>query len=1196
MDSLLDSLIPLKKKKKRTTYQKVTSTDTENNEATNLSGTGFLFDSSTINKIKNRLNDENSDSSEVAEHKGDKIQNDAFSFHTQVISDLYDGGKDLEEMIEKTQVIEKQTTTIDNNLSEIQSTADIAVTQIITQTVSDTVETASSKIQSTQIINQNCLNTEENNDTATQTLSAMNMQQTQLIGESIHTISSSTDNPIHETQTQIIQSKVNEVTYEAATQIIATHKSNDEIQVTQKVTNDSNTNIINFTQNFDKSLFGDMDRPEKTQLINNYSLASTKNTQTPVIPNTEKVINNDATQIISKTSETEAGLTNVMKTQKDQLDLDSENSDDYDKGTVNSQATNFNKTQADADILNTQSGTNNDTQIDQTTADNPSNLKIHAIQKILKEQEEEKERTRLIEHKKPIKKLASKLKFSKDDFLADFDDSDTSEEEKEKEKSIEKPIITESNELEEQFEKELDEFDRSNISKKFSKEEINDHEEDEEEHSFINKDMSNSDYKPPLHITGLINYETELRKELHSEQYINLDDDSSDSDSTNARLSHASKASLLNIRIRLSKNATHTKKLKQSKSTPSKLFSTLMQANQKQIQEHHKEIIEAKGLDASLIEKEKDIVENLLEQEILRNQKIRKREKEQENLEKVEADMDFDYSDNELEGSDITDDEIESTTNANNDESVNDRYETSLSLESNTGGDFAVNEMGTAENSDDEDDEEDIMKKGNNRAKTLRITEVEDSDEEEKHEQTTNRDSVENEDSVSYARNAIDLGQYGSNLDKQHTQDTRILSSVSNAIPTDIFEDEEEDEEDDDMEARIEFINNEKKKQLEHDKKIQKGKAEMKKMGVSNFVEEEAEESDDEWFGVGGVDGDGADEYDSEVEKMIDDYSKANFNPDEIRQIIAQEKKDTDLKMVEKILYDLKNGGLRKRGRSTYDLELSDDEDDDLRQYRIRRREMMKQRRLDLGVDKLVQNPKSKAFFESMVEDIVDTKNPFGVIEINNDTQSTTTGGDTQEVPEKESSEYPEVDLKVNTISKKFTLSEDFVHRSLSFLSETNKDVAEIENDRMLARIQHGRGIEDLSTLKKQSSIKSFKSIHSSQGTIDLDDDDNETDRDKNSGPRFRDDNSDIARFRHPSILKLFGSKTDINDKFKEGSKSVKVVNSYKTVGSNKASITYLGKTRKLMPPKKRKRGFLIGSGKTSKLNQLFDSHSNSFE
>lgn len=1196
MDSLLDSLIPLKKKKKRTTYQRVTTTDTESNETTNLSGTGFLFDNSTIDKIKNRLNDDNDDASEeVLKNKEDEIQNDSSNFQTQVISDLYDGGEDLEETIEKTQMIQKQTATINSNLFEMQSSTDVAATQIITQAVSDTIESSNINLQPTQLINQDMPNMDESNGAATQISSAMDMQQTQIIGKSVQTFSSEADKHIHETETQIIEPKANEATYEAATQIIATRKSNnesDDTQVTQKLTNDSNINILNFAQHFDKSLFGDMDRPEKTQVISNDIPESTTNTQTQVISNTEKFATNDTTQIIPKTFETETVSRSILKTQKDQLGSDSENDDDYANVTVKIKATNFDKTQADTDLLNTQPVTNNDTQIDQTTSETAAELERRVLGQLPKEQEEAVKHGLLKEYKIPTKKLVSKLKFSKDDFLADFDDSDTDEEDEQEKKPIDKPIVTESHTLEEQFERELDEFDRSNISKNFSKEEINDQEE--EEQSFINKEMRNSDNKPPLHITGLINYETELRKEIHSEQYINLDDDSSDSDSMNARLSHASKASLLNIRVRLSKNATHTKKLKQNKSTPSKLFSTLMQANQKQIQEHHKEIIEAKGLDASLIEKEKDIVENLLEQEILRNQKIRKREKERENLEKVEADMDFDYSDNELAGSDVTDEELEANNDTNNDKQANDGFDTNLSSEDNTEGDRAVNDIDTIKNGDD--DEDDITKKGNKRTKSFHITNVEDSDDEEKEEHTENKQSIEEEDSISYARNAIDLGHYGSNLDKQHTQDNKLPSAASKTIPTDIFENEEEDEEDDEMEARIEFINKEKKKQLEHEKKVQKGKAEMKKMGVSNFVEEEAEESDDEWFGVGGVDGDGADEYDSEVEKMIDDYSKANFNPDEIRQMIAQEKKHTDLKMVEKILYDLKNGGLRKRGRSTYDLELSDDEDDDLRQYRIKRREMMKQRRLDLGVDKLVQNPKSKAFFESMVEDIIDTKNPFGDTEVNNDTQSTTTGGDTQEIPEKESSESPDVESKTNTVSKKFTLSEDFVHRSLSFLSETNKDVAEIENDKMLARIQHGRDIEDLSTLKKQSSIKSFKSIHSSQGTVDLDNDDNETDQDRNGKPGFRDDDSDISRFRHPSILKLFGSKNDINDKFKEGSKSVKVVNSYKSVGSNKASITYLGKTRKLMPPKKRKRGFLIGSGRTSKLNQLFDSHTNSFE
>lgn len=847
MDSLLDSLIPLKakKNKKRTTYQKTTSTDTENNEVTNLSGTGFLFDNNTIDKIKNRLNDENGDGSEEnSNNKEDEIRNNGLGLQTQLISDLYDDGEDLEKTLEKTQAIEKQTTTVNSDSLGIQSSTELTATQIITKPVPETTNSTNSILEPTQIIEHEHLNATHINNTQTLTSPVNDLQQTQIIGKPNNTDSVETTNSIHQTQTQIIQPSVNGSTDEIATQMII-HKSsdeNEEISVTQKIAGESDTNIFNFTQNFNKSLFSDMDGPQKTQLINNNNNHISKSEETT----DTQVIRNDATQIIPKITEKQSDPLTNLKTQKDQLSTDSESSESYDKVTDGVQEAHYDKTQADSNFLNTQCAANNDTQIDQTASDKPQNLKIHAIQKLLAEQEQEKERARLIEYKRPIKKLVSKLKFSKDDFLADFDDSDGSEEEKEEEKDIAqsaiKPATTESNILEEQFEKELDEFDRSNLSNNFSREGINDHEGDDEDHSFINKDMTNSDNKPPLHITGLINYETELKKEIHSEQYINLDEDSSDSDSGNIRLSHASKASLLNIRVRLSKNATHTKKLKQSKSTPNKLFSTLMQANQKQIQEHHKEIIESKGLDASLMEKEKDIVENLLEQEILRNQKIRKREKEKENLEKIEDDVDFDYSDNELEASDATDDEIGINEDINNEESVSEGSEANLPSDENMQEDGAIDEIEIAENqNDDEEEEEDIMRKTNSRTKTLYIADADDSEDEEEPEQNKEDHSVEDEDSVSYARNAIDLGQYGSNLDKQSTQDNKIAPSVNKTSPSDIFEDDEEDDDKEEMEARIQYIDNEKKKQLEHDKKIQKGKAKMKKLGVSNFVEEEAE-------------------------------------------------------------------------------------------------------------------------------------------------------------------------------------------------------------------------------------------------------------------------------------------------------------------------------------------------------------------
>lgn len=799
-----------------------------------------------------------------------------------------------------------------------------------------------------------------------------------------------------------------------------------------------------------------------------------------------------------------------------------------------------------------------ETQVDQTMRDSPAPLKIHQLQKEAKRAQEEEQQKKMVEYIRPAKKYVPKVKFSKEDFLADFDNSEDENDEKE----IDIPVREASPDG-------IDDYlDSSTIGFKYT--------------NIKTETTETKSQTQQFHISGLKNYETELRKELTSGTHINLDDDDDDSELEviDKRTSYASKATLLDIRVRLSKGGRHTKAAKDNQPNSGKLFKNLMQANKKQILEHRKEVIDAKGLDMDDMEKEKEIVENLLEQEILRNKKIRQREKQREKKQESGGASDFDYSDNELRESDVTDD-----------------GESNDVMEDDSDIDTPVPEQIDTNNEDNDIDDEDeiLVARDKNRVRRTIQEENSSGEEEEDHgdddenhsvaEQSSQQESVTDNFS-SPTKHAIDLGNYGSNLAGPTSNTDRNTPTLEN-------EDSESSDDDIDDEARIRLINEEKQKRLDHERKAQKKRDDLKKRGVSNFVEEEAEESEDEWFGVGGADGEGADGYDPELEKMIDDYSKADFNPDQIREMLAKENKDADVQMVEKILYDLKNGGLRKRGRAQYDLELSDDDDEDLREYRLKRRELMRQRRLDLGEDKLVKNPKSKAFFESMVEDIIDSKNPFGAVEIA-DVPSEVSNEQTPDMPDTNSSKEDSALPKMAT--KKFTLSEDFVQKSLSFLNETNKDVAELENDRKLARIQHGKDVDDLSTLKKHSSIKSFKSLNSSQSSlVNLDDPDSasnvETGNDDND-----DDNNHMSRFRHPSILKLFGSKTDINDKFKEGSKSVRVTNSYRSVGGNRAAVTSLGKTRKLMAPKKKNRGFLIGGERRSNLSQLFNKHNDSFE
>lgn len=144
-----------------------------------------------------------------------------------------------------------------------------------------------------------------------------------------------------------------------------------------------------------------------------------------------------------------------------------------------------------------------------------------------------------------------------------------------------------------------------------------------------------------------------MKREIDSSKCITLDldsdsDDYGDDDMDRIKLSkdesvlpisQLSKATILNLKARLSKQnqklSQRPNKSKDPKVDHNVLLNTLRKASRKQILDHQKEVIETKGLKLEDMVKEKEIVENLLEQEILRNKRIRQKEKRRENLKKM---------------------------------------------------------------------------------------------------------------------------------------------------------------------------------------------------------------------------------------------------------------------------------------------------------------------------------------------------------------------------------------------------------------------------------------------------------------------------------------------------------------------------------------------------------------------------------
>ncbi|KAL9085802.1 MAG: hypothetical protein Q9165_007434 [Trypethelium subeluteriae] len=142
-----------------------------------------------------------------------------------------------------------------------------------------------------------------------------------------------------------------------------------------------------------------------------------------------------------------------------------------------------------------------------------------------------------------------------------------------------------------------------------------------------------------------------------------------------------------------------------------------------------------------------------------------------------------------------------------------------------------------------------------------------------------------------------------------------------------------------------------------------------KKSDAKDMFEEQAQESEDEYAGLGGASDDESGGEDEEIQKVIDD-SDVKLNEREIAAFFADKERVRDEKEVEKLYRDIANGGLRKKRGA--DFELSDSDDDVEARRRRRQREFARQRKAllqeDENLGKIAENPKKAAFLRA-VED-----------------------------------------------------------------------------------------------------------------------------------------------------------------------------------------------------------------------------------
>ncbi|KAL9051570.1 MAG: hypothetical protein Q9162_005925 [Coniocarpon cinnabarinum] len=145
------------------------------------------------------------------------------------------------------------------------------------------------------------------------------------------------------------------------------------------------------------------------------------------------------------------------------------------------------------------------------------------------------------------------------------------------------------------------------------------------------------------------------------------------------------------------------------------------------------------------------------------------------------------------------------------------------------------------------------------------------------------------------------------------------------------------------------------------------------KSEARDMVQEQAEESEDEYAGLGGAsDDDSGSEMDEDMQKLIDDETRLNVNQGKAAEFHAEWKRVQDEKDVTKLFRDVTTGALRRqRDNGANMLDWDDDDEREARRRAIRLRKEARQRKALTDNGKLVEvvnNPKRQAFL-SAVED-----------------------------------------------------------------------------------------------------------------------------------------------------------------------------------------------------------------------------------
>ncbi|KAJ9490386.1 hypothetical protein VN97_g2899 [Penicillium thymicola] len=165
---------------------------------------------------------------------------------------------------------------------------------------------------------------------------------------------------------------------------------------------------------------------------------------------------------------------------------------------------------------------------------------------------------------------------------------------------------------------------------------------------------------------------------------------------------------------------------------------------------------------------------------------------------------------------------------------------------------------------------------------------------------------------------------------------------------------------------------------LKKDKAVKKNPAAQynkKNSKAKDIVDEAAEESEDEYAGLGGHSDESDGEENAIDRQMINDNSGEVVDEKELAALNAVHDRNRDEKDVAKLMKDITTGALRRRKNADDDFDLDDSDDEHIARRREKQREFAKMRRALLADEKIgeiAENPKKAAFFKAVEDREVD--------------------------------------------------------------------------------------------------------------------------------------------------------------------------------------------------------------------------------